>query len=350
MFFLSLSGLALLVLSGCAGPEKKVPDLVWPLPPEEPRIKLIDFVFSRKDVGEPAGEAFKRALFGEETVDALTKPYGVAADSEGRIYVTDIGRVFIFDKKNKRLDFLGDELDTGQLRVPIGIAVSRDGIIYVTDVILDRVMIYNKERRFIGAIGQKGEFDGPSGVAVDDVRGRVYIADTKKHKVVAYSKDGNFLFNVGGGRGIEPGEFNFPTNIAVDKEGRVYVVDTMNFRVQIFDQDGKFMKSFGRLGDSPGSFARPKGIAVNSEGHIYVVDSAFSNFQIFDQDGNLLLFVGNNGRQPGQFIMPAGITIDNEDRIYVVDSLNPWVQIFEYLGSKWKAREEMEKSKTTIKK
>jgi hypothetical protein len=70
------------------------------------------------------------------------------------------------------------------------------------------------------------------------------------------------------------------------------------------------------------------------------VDTAFQNFQIFDQSGRILLAVGSGGIDPGEFLLPAGITIDDQDRIYVVNQVPGSVQIFQYLGEKWKKKEE----------
>ncbi|MGE5238658.1 MAG: 6-bladed beta-propeller [Chloroflexota bacterium] len=333
-FFLVLFSV---LLVSCAPPEeKKVWNIVWPLPPDEPRIKFVEILKSNKDVEGPAG--LGQTLFGEEIVLNLVKPYGVAVDREGKVYVSDVGRVFVFDKKNKKLSFLGGEAGTGRLRTPIGIAIGADGRVYVTDTASDKIFVYNAKGNFVTAYGEREEFEAPSGLAIDEKRGRLYIADAKKNNVRAYSFDGRLLLTIGS-RGKEPGEFNFPTNVAVDSAGNLYVVDTGNFRVQIFDIEGKHLKSFGAVGDRPGNFSRPKGIAIDSEDHIYVVDAAFQNVQIFDREGQLLLYFGEGGSDPGQFSVPAGICIDSEDRIYVVDSLNSRVQVFQYLGEKWKAGE-----------
>ena len=330
---LAMSALLAMVVS-CAPTYKKADiDMVWPLPPDEPRIQYVDTIRSTLDVGMKTGAA--DVLFGGEQTQAMTKPYGVAVDSKGVIYVTDPGRVFVFDLHNKSYGFIGMDPGQGKLAFPIGIAASADGRLYVTDVSQDRVFVY-RGNKYIAAMGQKGEFEGPSGVAVDDMRGLVYVADAKKHYVVVYSSKDYAKIRTIGVRGTAEGEFNYPTNIALDAEGKVYVVDSGNFRVQIFDAEGKFLRAMGKLGDTPGSLARPKGIAVDSEGHIYVVDTAFANIQIFNKEGNLLLAVGGHGDPPGKFWLPAGMAIDHQDRLYVVDQYPGLVQIFQYLGEKWK--------------
>ncbi|GBD99323.1 serine/threonine-protein kinase PknD [bacterium BMS3Abin07] len=334
-----------IILIGCAPRIQKKPiDLVWPLPPDAPRLKYVGMVRSTLDVAKKRG--FTETLFGTEQVDALKKPYGVAVDSAGRIYVTDIGRVMIFDLKKHDYGYIGDSPGTGKLGMAIGIAVTRDKRVFVSDISADRVFVYSTEGRFITAIGHKGEFLSPSGVAVDENNRFLYVVDSKKHRVSVYSLDSYKLLRTIGSRGLgEDGKFNFPTNAAVDSKGNLYVVDTGNFRVQIFDKDGNFVSSIGKLGDSPGSFARPKGIGIDSDDNIYVVDAAFQNVQIFNSDGQLLLYFGSAGWGPGHFILPAGLTVDSGDKVYVVDQWPGNVQIFQYMSKEYRERQALEKAR-----
>jgi DNA-binding beta-propeller fold protein YncE len=330
-------GMVLSVLVSCAPTtyEKKQIDLVWPPPPDEPKVKYVDIIWNSASLGKKKGIA--DALFGEERVETFIKPYGVAVDREGKVYITDVGRIMVFDLTNKDLSIIGGLPGKGQLRVPIGIAASGDGRLFITDVGADVVYVYRGDK-YVATIGQTGDFDNPSGVALDEQRRLLYVVNAQKHNVNVYSLDNYTFVRTIGVRGTADGEFNYPTNIAIDAEGNIYVVDTGNFRVQVLNADGKFIRSIGKIGDTPGSFARPKGIAIDSEGHLYVVDTAFQNIQIFDKEGRLLLYVGQAGMGPGRFQLPAGMTIDKEDRIYVVDQMPGSFQIFEYLGNKSKSR------------
>jgi DNA-binding beta-propeller fold protein YncE len=330
LFALGVVGFFLISMYACAPTyEKPKIDLVWPVPPDKPRIKFVDIYWSSLDLGKEGGVA--ESLFGEEEIMKFIKPYGVAVDNENRIYITDVGRVIVFDLMKKDYSFIGIDPGQGQLRVPIGIAASSDGRLFITDIGADRVYVY-REGKFAAAIGQTGEFENPTGIGLDEQRNLLYITDSKKHQVMVYSlNDYRFLRSIGK-RGNAEGDFNFPTNIAIDADGNVHVVDTGNFRVQIFDTSGNFLRSIGRLGDTPGAFARPKGIAFDSKGHLYVVDAAFQNFQIFDKEGRILLFVGEAGRGPGKFMLPAGMAIDENDKIYVIDQIPGSLQIFQFLG------------------
>lgn len=316
-------------------PAKGPAPLVWPLPPEKPRVKFLSTYSGAADFSKKPGR-WKTALLGNSTEpaapDAFVKPYAVAVAQDGRIYVTDTAarRVFVVDRERRKLTFIGDR-GNAALTKPVGIAVDGVGTVFVADATLKRVFAYAPDGTFTTAIGKEGEFDSPTGLAIDRTRKVLYVVDSSRHQIVAYSLvDGTRLRTIGR-RGGEAGEFNFPTNICVDALGRLYVADTLNFRVQIFDEHGTFVRMFGTLGDAPGTFNRPKGIAVDSEGHIYVVDSAFDNFQIFDAEGQLLLFVGHGGAEAGQFLLPAGLYIDDRDQIFVADQGNSRVQVFQYV-------------------
>lgn len=320
-------------LAGCATSKKQV-GMVWPLPPDEPRVKFVEVLRSDKDLETQGG--LEKAILGEAGGDHLTRPYGVATDAEGKIYATDIGRVVVFDKKNKKLSFIGNEPGTGQLNVPMGIAISSAGKIYVADSKQKRVFIYKPGGEPITAYGKKGDLESPTGVAIDEKRQRLYVVDAKKHDVMVYALADGALLKTIGERGADPGKFNVPTNIALDRDGNLYVVDTGNFRVQVLDPDGKWIKTIGQLGDKLGNFSRPKGIALDSEQNIYVVDTAFENIQVFNKSGVLELVVGEGGYGEGHFQLPSGIWIDEHDKIVVADGMNARLQVFQYLGEKWK--------------
>ncbi len=318
-------------------PKKAAParDLVWPLPPDKPRIRLVGILRGAADVDPGKKAGFLDRLAGIEKKQfkpTFMKPYGVATDSLGRIYVTDSaqGLVFVFDQKNKKVTYLGRNPQL-RLFVPIGIAVDGKDRAWVADAIGQHVIAFDPEGNILTVLGKSEEMVNPTAVAVDDTRGRVYVVDSKRHAVLVYNPDSGELLHTLGKRGSGQGEFNFPTNLTLDREGRLYVTDTINCRVQIFDADYKFLATFGAQGRRRGDFLKPKGVAVDAWGNIYVTDADFDNLQIFDQQKRLLMFLGSAGQAPGTFWLPAGIHIDRENRIYVADQNNRRIQIFQLL-------------------
>lgn len=330
---LVLGVMSALGLSACeTGPveETSTANLVWPEAPEQPRIKYLTS-WSTSEFAENENQLLKSLLGESNEVSGLRKPYGVHADKSGRVFVTDteLGKLVVFDEANGRFDIWG-ESGKGVLIGPIGVASDDEGHIYVTDSGQSRVVVFDAEGEYVRAFGGKDDLEAPTGIAVSNKLGRVFVSDARRHNIAVFDLEGNAVATIGK-RGIEPGEFNFPTNLTIDNDDRLYVTDTMNFRIQILEADGTFVSEFGGAGDGFGKFSRPKGVAVDSDRNIYVVDAAFGNFQIFDQDGNILLFVGEAGINPGQFILPAGAYIDGQDRLYVVDQLNQRVQVFQIL-------------------
>jgi sugar lactone lactonase YvrE len=305
---------------------------VWPQPPQTARIQYIKSISGADDI-RIEKSWFKKTmdiLFGkDEALEMLLRPYGVFADSE-RIYVTDPGArlLHVFGLREKKY-FKISKADKEEFISPIGVAADKNGEIYLSDSILKRIFVFDADGKYQREIGSADVFTRPSGIAIDD--NRLYVVDTHGHKILVFSKkDGSLLFSFGS-NGSGKGDFNYPTNIFLDKGGLVYIADSMNFRVQIYDQRGHFISMFGKHGNGSGDFSKPRGIAVDSDGQVYVADALFDTVQIFDKDGQLLLAFGKTGRGKGQMILPAGLFIDEHDQIYVADSYNNRVQIFQYL-------------------
>ena len=316
---------------------------VWPLPPDEPRLKFVGTLANSEDVGatkKSTAFSWKEKILGKETVASerppirsLLKPFGVALDGFGRIVVTDPARaaVVVMDPAARMFTPIGEAQKQAHFRVPLGLAFDADNNIYVGDNGHKQILVFGPDLAFRFAIS--GGLEAPSGLAVDQQRSRLYVADTRKHALfvhdLATGKRTGQLMKRGEGNG----EFNFPTGITVAPNGNVYVTDTMNQRIEVFSPALKFIRAFGSPGDRPGQFRRPKGIAVDADGVVFVVDSDYGNVQMFSPDGQPLMFFGSTGPRPGQLFLPAGIAVDRATRrIYVCEQQNARVQIFERVG------------------
>lgn len=339
----ALAHLALVLLvaftTGCglfkppAPPPVDEASVVWPPPPETARVRWIEHIATSEYAAPPSMIVrFFANIAGTRDVYNFKKPYDVASDSQGRVFVTDTGwnAVMMFDKTNRKFDFWGQSGD-GMLNKPSGITVDGRDHVFVSDLILKRIFEYDANGRFVRTIGAD-ILKQPVGLAVDEERQRIYCVDSRVHGVVVFGMDGQHIATYGT-RGGGDGEFNYPTNVAYNpKSHELYVTDTFNFRVQVIDRDGKFVRKWGKNCDSFGCFARAKGISIDADGHVYVVDAAFNNVQVFDSTGQLLLFFGGIGNGPGRMWLPAGIHVDNGGRIYVVSQYNWKVNVYQYLG------------------
>lgn len=333
-----------------AAPPVDISKLVWPAPPDVTRIRYVATVTSEDDVNPTPTKkksSWMDKLAGvslpqEEGKPRLQKPYGVAVDSKGIIYVADgaSGRIFVFDLEKKKVSIRG----ANQLSSPAGLAIDDTDRLFVADAAQHAVFIFRDDGTLEGAFGQ-GWLHRPSGLAIDNENRFLYVCDSAENHVVVFDADTMKYLRVVGAPSDEnalPGTFGNPTNVAVDSENNIYVSDTFNARVQVFDADGQFVRMWGKRGANPGNFMRPKGIAVDPDDHIYVVDSEFNNVQIFDTEGRILMFFGDRGETPGKFMLATGITVDKQNRVIVTEQWTGRTQIFQYV-SEAEAKPEYEK-------
>jgi len=332
---LLLLSFASLLYAGCAGGPAPLPgirlDLLrWPSAPTPPKIEWLREFRDPRDLGIDKGFWTRIAEFvsGEEQT-GIVRPYGLFADDHGRIYVADPGAgvMHLYDTERRRSVRLKGS-DEHPLRVPIGIAGDGSTTVYLTDSASGIVFRHVAGDALLRPFITKG-LERPTGIVCDPVRGRLYLSDTTRQQIVVFDLAGKELFRIGS-RGAKPGEFNYPTDLCLDRQGRLVVTDSLNFRIQIFAPDGRFIAMFGQAGNRAGYLAKPKGVAVDSEGHYYSADALHDAVQIFDVTGRLLLTFGVRGTRPGEFWMPSGLFIDNRDTVYVADTYNHRIQVFRY--------------------
>lgn len=329
-------------LSGCVtAPDPTEPvRLAWPAPPLTARIEFVRSIVSDEDLGRDTTftQRLSNFLGGEKPApNRIVEPMGLAVSDDGqRLYVSDFAHlaVFVFDLAQKTFTKIGAQ--EGLAR-PVGIALDAQEQLYVVEQEKKGVSVFDRQGKKIQFIAHPS-IERPTGIALDRARGRIYLADTghtrsPEHKVKIFDLRGELIGTIGREKGGEPGQFLFPTYVAVDAQGNLYVTDTLNSRVQAFDPDGKYLKTVGSRGSAWGMFDKPKGVALDSFGNLYVADSGWSNVQIFNQKGQVLLFFGGRGPIPGMLKNPTAVTIDKQDRIYVADYLNHRVEVYRLVNT-----------------
>jgi DNA-binding beta-propeller fold protein YncE len=320
----------LLLLSCCVSPGAPAVDPSWPPPPAEPDIVYVRTITGPGDIGAKASlfSRFVNTMTGvSSTSKNFSRPFGLSLDDGGSLVVTDTGAntVCLLDLARKKwLRFT--EAGGVKFQSPVA-AVHHDKIFYVADTGLGKVLAFDEKGRALFEI--TNSLARPAGLALLD--DHLLVVDSELHEVLVYGLHGE-LVSTFGRRGLQPGEFNFPTHIAVDQRGQIYVTDSLNSRIQVFTREGKFLRAFGSAGDGPGHFARPKGVALDTAGHVYVVDAVFCNVQIFNDTGRLLLDFGGAGSAAGEFSLPNAIAINPQNEIFVADAYNHRLQVFRYTG------------------
>jgi DNA-binding beta-propeller fold protein YncE len=186
-----------------------------------------------------------------------------------------------------------------------------------------------------------GELQTPTGVAIQQANGAVYVADSGNARVEKFDVNGTFLaawgWGVAGGAahsevctatcqagipGSGPGQFSLPTSIAVgappgSSAAKVYVGDAGNNVILKFDADGNFLATIDGSTTPQGHFVSLAGVAVDQSGNLWTADGSTSNVDEFDAHGN---FVRQWSDPAGQ---PEAIAVDSVDgALYLISSGN----------------------------
>jgi len=335
--------------SGCARPTgafftRTEGRLVWPPPPEKPRIEYLgEFAGAIRAPGDRSfSKSWNEFLYGPENPPSLVTPHAVSVSADGnRLAVADPNAlcVHILDLEHqtyRRIDGAPDASTV--LKCPVGVTWAGNDLFIVDSELHAVIRVAGMDwnaKRIVSSAGSvsliaQDTLRRPAGIAYNSTNDRLYVTDAGLHRVFVFDRNGTVAMSFGE-RGGGDGQFNFPSQIACSPDGTVVVADSMNFRVQRFSPDGVFLGLFGKKGDAAGDFALPKGVAVDAQGSIWVVDAQFENVQAFTPVGQLLMAIGGEGRKPGEFWLPAGVTIDGRQRMWVADSYNRRVQGFQLL-------------------
>jgi tripartite motif-containing protein 2/3/tripartite motif-containing protein 71 len=127
----------------------------------------------------------------------------------------------------------------------------KDGTAYVCEYLNHRVQILNSHNVSAGFIGSRGkganQFEYPEDVALnrDDC---LYVVDSGNHRICKFDHKHEQVATLGG-IGSEDGELRSPRTILIDKSsGVIYVSDSMNHRVQLFSSKHSWILSLGSKG------------------------------------------------------------------------------------------------------
>ena len=129
------------------------------------------------------------------------RPSGIAMDGSGQVYVADSGnhQILKISPQGEVISLAGGEAgfqdgagSVARFDNPTGVAVDSEGNVYVADLGNHRIRkidsggnvttLAGSELGFGDGIGRLATFNSPSGVAID-VDGVIYVADTQNHRI-----------------------------------------------------------------------------------------------------------------------------------------------------------------------
>jgi len=172
-------------------------------------------------------------------------------------------------------------------------------------------------------------FDRPYDIVrADD--GRLFLSEFRGGRVSVLSADGDWQYYIGS-KGLGPGQFVGPQNLALDEEGYLYVVDFGNKRISKFDPAGGFILSFGVKTGGFEGFKSPTGVAVR-DGVVYAADSLLRRIFMFDLNGSYLGELVSEGLASPEslrFLEDGKLLAADANRVLLID---PDTSIVKELG------------------
>jgi hypothetical protein len=219
---------------------------------------------------------------------SLLHPFGVAGSACSRAFQGSDAPACLTNRTGDGKIKLGNHLLDRLPVYRLGLAVSAALLTLSFGVATAGAAIPSE----FGSLGSgAGQFESPTGSAVNQATGDVYVIDYGNHRVDEFSGEGVFIRAFGwdvnaaepkeeaqvcttatgcrrGSPGSGPGQFEYPDavgGIAVDNDpldfGSVYVVDSRNHRVEKFSSEGHFELQIATGGQA---------VAVGSTGTLYV--------------------------------------------------------------------------------
>lgn len=300
--------------------------------------------------------ALKQPGTASGTPGSFKLPVGMGIDASGNIYVADTAAATVRRISSSggvltlagQADTPGNADGNGSLArftLPAGIAVDTSGNVYVSD-------IGNHNIRKITPIGavttlaggtagfadddvddavSTARFKNPWGVAVDD-SGNVYVADTGNNVIRKITPAG-LVSTLAGAVGLagfadgsgDAAHFRSPTGIVMGTDGHLYVVDQGNSVIRKITTAGVVTTVAG-LASTPGNadglgsearFRTPTGICTDSSGNLYVADSGNNLIRKITPAGAVTTVAGHAGSSSvitgtgGSLNQPLGVTINS---------------------------------------
>ncbi|MCU0247941.1 MAG: NHL repeat-containing protein, partial [Bryobacter sp.] len=314
---------------------------------------------------------------GQATRAYLNSPSGVAADSQGNIYIADSGNHVvrriapngIISRYAGNGAAGGVTTDGSQalataLNYPMAVAVDSSGNVYVANTFGDTVLRVNPSgqvHRFAGG-GASSPNDGDEGPATAAVlrrpvsisvnaAGDVFIAEGNRIRrvrngIITTFAGSRTAGDSGDGAPANRASLNYPNGVFADSSGNVFIADTGNSLVRRVDSAGVITTVAGTREAADGKLLSETllktigGMAVHPDGTLYFSNADNSRIQRLSRDGRVFVhagsgfgFAGDSGpASRARFNGPLGIAFDMRGNLFVADSLNHRIRRIDSAG------------------
>jgi sugar lactone lactonase YvrE len=200
--------------------------------------------------------------------------------------------------------------------------------------------------------------NGPSGVAIDQLTGNVYIADTFNHRIRMITKTTGIISTVAG-----TGEYGYygaggpailallnnPTGVTVHPtSGNLFIADSGNYRIRMVSKSTGIITTVagngvpGYSGDGgravAATLSRTSKIAIDaSSGNIYIADSGNNRVRMITKSSGIIStvagtgvgsYTGDNANATlATLFGPSGVALDTAGNLYIADANNNCIRM-----------------------
>ena len=228
-------------------------------------------------VYDPAGKLVH--MFGD---DELTAVHGTRVDADDNIWVTDYKNhtVIKYSSAGKVLLLLGKREVAGKdgftFNRATDVAFAPNGDFFVSDGYgNNRIVKFTKAGKYVKDWGTKGNAEGqlnlPHGVQFDG-KGLLHVADRENNRVQVFDQEGAFVRSYGGFA---------PFGMCIMPEQTLFVADGRANKCLHMTLSGQVLAEWGTKGSEPGQFNLPHCIAVDRKGSVYVGEIGGERLQRF---------------------------------------------------------------------
>jgi len=195
----------------------------------------------------------------------LDRPFACAVLDDGTMFVTEFqsNRIVRLSPEGTILGYSGDPSGPGRLAGPQYIASDSDGFVYVSDVGYSRIVKYSRDGTRVLAFGTPvpgfGGLRLPTGVAV--LEDRIFVADAALKAIFVFDTFGNYLSQ------IETSGLLKPEGLKASADGNLLLAD--GSRVLLIDPETGSQMELYR---SERKKARIVSAAFDANGELLVAD------------------------------------------------------------------------------
>ena len=184
------------------------------------------------------------------------------------------------NKKNPVVSAVKLGTENNELKDPTGLALDEiSQKVYIADCGNRCVKVLSFQGEFLTQFGQ-GVLGKPWGIAVTEEF--IYVIDYTQHSLFQFNKDTLQPINTAGTEGKAEGELFYPIGLCVDRNGDVFIADCWNDRVSVFSDDLIFKSCIG-----VGVLRYPRDVKLSPD-TLVVLDWSPNCVRIFSRSGDLL--------------------------------------------------------------